>query len=204
VLAADAVILATPNHVTARLLGRRPFGVHAPWAVVNLVLNRLPETDTGAWNNVLYDGQGLGYVDASHQRLGQRLPPGEALDSPVCWTWYRAYARTERGALLAATPESLGRDALADLRRGHPDLPRCVERIETCRWGHGTIIPTPGLQFGETRRSFARPEGRVFLAHTDLGGLPFFEEAQFQGVAAAEAALTRLGVAHESWLGMGS
>ena len=200
-VAADAVILATPNHVTGRLLGRRPFGGHAPWAVVNLVLNRLPETDTGAWNNVLYEGKGLGYIDASHQRLEQRPPPGDALDSPICWTWYRAYERSERGALLAATPESLGREALAELRRGHPELPRCVERIETCRWGHGTLIPVPGLQFGESRRAFASSHGRVLLAHTDLSGLPFFEEAQFQGIAAAEAAMARLGVAQESWLG---
>jgi hypothetical protein len=33
----------------------------------------------------------------------------------------------------------------------------------------------------------------VFYAHSDLSGLPLFEEAQYRGVLAADRALTRLG-----------
>ena len=34
---------------------------------------------------------------------------------------------------------------------------------------------------------------RLFFAHSDLSGLPLFEEAQYRGVAAADAALEVLG-----------
>jgi hypothetical protein len=37
------------------------------------------------------------------------------------------------------------------------------------------------------------PIGAVHFAHSDLSGIPLFEEAQARGVHAAEAALRQLG-----------
>jgi hypothetical protein len=50
---------------------------YAPWLVANLTLSRFPDDRAGAppaWDNVLYDGAGLGYVVATHQQM--RLRPG--------------------------------------------------------------------------------------------------------------------------------
>jgi hypothetical protein len=40
----------------------------------------------------------------------------------------------------------------------------------------------------------------VSLAHSDLSGLPLFEEANFHGVMAAEKTLRTLGLTFTSWL----
>ncbi len=183
----DAVILATPSYVTGRLLGRRPFAVQAPWLVVNLALHKEPLGATDAWNNVAVDSTSVGYVDATHQRLAAAGPPH--------WTWYEPLPAAERAWLLQADYETLVSRALTDLRRMHPDIDACVARADVWRWGHGTVIPAPGTQFGEERRAFQSGlSPRVALAHTDLGGLPFFEEAQHQGVLAAERVCDALGV----------
>jgi hypothetical protein len=69
---------------TARQMARG--FTNAPWLIANLTLSRLPETRAGrstAWDNVLFDSPGLGYVVATHQQL--RLSPGAAVV-----TYYRA------------------------------------------------------------------------------------------------------------------
>jgi hypothetical protein len=47
--------------------------------------------------------------------------------------------------------------------------------------------------FGRGLEGARSPIGRVIPCATDVGGLPLFEEAFATGVAAAEAALARLG-----------
>ena len=47
--------------------------------------------------------------------------------------------------------------------------------------------------FGPERALAAAPRGRLFFGHSDLWGFSLFEEAQYRGVRAAEAALKRLG-----------
>lgn len=188
---ADAVILAVPNHVSGHLLGRKPFAKHAPWLVANVSLDRRPKRSTGAWNNVLYSGLGVGYVDSSHQRV-------EAVSAPV-YSYYRPLPFASRGWLLASDFRRLADAALADLRPAHPDIAECVSRVDIWRWGHGTIVPEPGVMFDGRRDAFAAAAGVVELAHTDMSGLPFFEESQYQGVAAAERVLDRLGDRGERW-----
>ena len=52
------------------------------------------------------------------------------------------------------------------------------------------VRPTPGFLFSEERKRLAsHPAGNIWFANSDLSGISIFEEAQYRGVRAAEAAL---------------
>ena len=63
------------------------------------------------------------------------------------------------------------------------------------RLGHAMIRPTPGFLNSPIRQYVQQGRERLFFAHSDVSGLPLFEEAQFRGVMAADAALQALGAA---------
>lgn len=175
-------------------------GSYAPWLVANLTLDALPADGAGAtlaWDNVLYGGAGLGYVVATHQRL--EMEPG-----PSVLTYYRALADMEPAAarrqLLGASREHWAGAILAELGRAHADLPRLTRRLDVFRHGHAMIRPLPGVITAAGRAALAQGWGRVQFAHADVSGLSLFEEANYQGVRAAEAVLRQLGVRHRSSL----
>ena len=66
--------------------------------------------------------------------------------------------------------------------------------------GHALIRPLPGVIPGAGRASLAQGWGRVQFAPADVSGLSLFEEANYQGVRAAEATLRQLGVRHRTSL----
>lgn len=191
---AEHVVVATPHFIAARIvegLTRRPELTYAPWLVAHL---HVPSPPVGAaWDNVLYDSDALGYVVSTHQSLA--VHPG-----PAVLSWYKPLCAGDpveaRRGLLAATHAELAEAALRDLERAHRDLRRQVTRIDVTRWGHGMVRPTPGLLSGGALDALAAPlaGGRIRFAHSDLSGLALFEEAQDQGVRAAEQVLGALGV----------
>ena len=201
---AERVILAAPIHVAERILVRpadtpgpdlRAF-TSAPWMVANLHLRDRPK-DRGAplaWDNVLYEGAGLGYVCATHQRGLDR--------GPTIFTYYLPLVDeappAARARLLATGRDAWAHVALDDLRRAHRDLLPLVTRLDVMRWGHGMVRPTPGLIWGGERAKAAASVGGVHRAHTDLSGLALFEEALDHGVRAAEEVLVARGVVTES------
>lgn len=203
---ADAVILATPQYVTRRLLKEDPARDarasmrYSPWVVANLHLSERP-TNRGfpyAWDSVIHGSKSLGYVDASHQ-----LDRGGARDT--VWSWYLPITDSDEGAvrakLLAMGWEEWRDAVLADLRRAHPNIDDVATRIDVWRWGHGMIKPTPGLLWGGARAEAAQPIGRLYFAHSDLSGMALFEEAHWQGTRAAEEVLRdALGIQDESLL----
>ena len=196
---AEHVVLAVPSHVAHRLTGGRRgrFGIHAPWVVANLILERDPRVDhpsvqPPAWNNVLYDSPSVGYVSSTHQRFGPQ--------SHTVWSWYRPFPPESRGRILTAGHRALAEMVLGDLGRAHREVRQRTERIDIWRWGHGTLIPAPGLITGDGRHRATEPLGRLHFAHTDLSGLPLFEEAQYRGVVAAQRILDDLGIPHETWV----
>jgi hypothetical protein len=172
---------------------------YAPWVVVNLTLSALPHTRAGsplAWDNVMFDSDSLGYVVATHQ--APRYAPG-----PTVITWYRALHEA------AVTPSHqrrlLDRDywaeaALADLSRPHPEIRELVTRIDVHSHGHAMIRPTPGMVWHSGRAALVRGNERIQFAHADVSGLSLFEEANYQGVRAAEAVSQRMGHRVESAL----
>jgi monoamine oxidase len=201
-IAAQA-ILATPLFVSARLLDSPPPALvdaaqrvrHAPWLVANLQLDAALDDQPGAplsWDNVLYGGEGLGYVDAMHQST---LP----FAGPTVLTAYRALGgnddaelRSQRARLLQDDWRSWTDRIVLDLAVAHPDLPAKLKRADLMRYGHAMAIPAPGVRSGEALRRLAEPAGRIHFAHADLSGYSVFEEALFHGTRAGRMAGGRL------------
>jgi protoporphyrinogen oxidase len=198
-VSAEFVVLAVPAFVARRIL--RPYRDAPPehlsafrysaWLVANLHLSARPKNAgfEPAWDNVLRDSPGLGYVAATHQQLAD--------EGPTIWTYYRPFTgpdlRREREALAALDHRAAAELVLADLGRAHDDLEPLITRLDVWRWGHAMIAPVPGFIWGPARRRALEPHGRVHFAHSDLSGLALFEEAQQRGIAAAEAVMRQAG-----------
>jgi hypothetical protein len=174
---------------------------YAPWLVANLTLSRLPEDRAGAppaWDNVLYEGAGLG--------LRRRHPPADAPGpGATVLTWYRTLRRTRvrkrpRGAARHAA-RGYGRNRSSPNSSGPTrDIRQLTTRLDVFRNGHAMARPVPGLIWGEARRHFAVDGERLRFAHADVSGFSLFEEAQYRGVLAAERTLRRLGLRFSSSL----
>jgi phytoene dehydrogenase-like protein len=187
-LLADHAILALPRFVAARIapelsLPREGFDYGA-WAVANVFLRERPD-ERGfppAWDNVLFDSPSLGYVTATHQR-GRDL-------GPSVWTWYLPFTDADpdegRARLFAAEHGDLAEACVRDLRRAHPNVDACIERIDVWRWGHAMVQPRVGFLGSGARFDAPFVHGTIRLAHSDLSGLALFEEAFFHGVRAAD------------------
>lgn len=201
---ADQVIFAAQQflapHLIAPYRGAPPAHVasfeYGAWMVANLTLRERPEPPRRrdgppfAWDSVLRDSPSLGYVNATHQLCRDHGPTVLTYYHPLC----DASTLAARRRLL-----SLGRDewadvALADLSRAHPDLRDLVTQLDVVRWGHAMVRPKPGFVFGGARARAALPDRGIHFAHTDLSGLPLFEEAFFHGVRAAEEVLVARGL----------
>ena len=210
---APRCIVALPVFVAARVVQNPPAFLAqaaqrlqwAPWAVTNIHLNAPLADRPGAapaWDNVIYGDSnpgGLGYVDASHQKLDPR--PG-----PTVLTYYQALGDVAEARQQLATQgaEHWGRAALAALAGPHPDVLQRATRVQVTRYGHAMSIPVPGVQAflsqiglqappgkrklllnGERQRALPTPAtARLAFAHSDWSGYSVFEEAFTRGHAA--------------------
>ncbi|MDA7419230.1 FAD-dependent oxidoreductase [Xenophilus arseniciresistens] len=197
-------IVALPAFIAARVVEGAPGWLqaaarhisYAPWLVANAHLRAPLQDRPGAapsWDNVVFGTQGLGYVDAGHQRLD---PSPQA----TVLSWYRplgpsrwdgASAREGRQRLFDA-PWTHWRDQmLAELSVPHPDLAEKITRMAITRYGHAMAIPTPGLRAHLPQPEEGRPgrlrAGRLAFAHADWSGYSIFEEAFTRGHLAAQA-----------------
>ena len=186
-------IYALPRFTAPRVIeGYAPAGLDAftysPWMVSNLTVRRLP--DGAAWDNVIADSPSLGYVVATHQDL--RIAPGRSV-----LTYYLPLTAPNPAAARVWMLERQWRDwvslILADLGQAHPDIESLVTRVDVMLWGHAMIRPVPGFVWGEARLGAAARHGAVRFAHSDMGGISVFEEAQYHGVRAAEEVMRELG-----------
>jgi protoporphyrinogen oxidase len=188
---ADQVIFAAPHFSSSYMI--RPYRENPPahvaefqygaWMVANLFLKDRPK-DRGfplAWDNVLYESPALGYVVATHQRGLDRGPTVFTYYYPLC----DADPREARSKLLAAGRDEWADIALTDLSRAHPEIRSLAERIDVMRWGHAMIRPRPEFVWSEARRAASKPYRGIHFAHTDLSGVPLFEEAFYHGIRAA-------------------
>jgi len=169
-------------------------GEYSPWLTANLHLADFPEERHGAplaWDNVLHDSPGLGYIVATHQLI-RRQQRG------TVFTYYRALHDMAPAAgrrLLLETPrETWAEGILAELERVHPDIRRQTTRLDIFRNGHAMRRPTPGSLFNGQREKLAGFRSpRIALAHADLSGFSLFEEAQYRGITAASQLLAAIG-----------
>jgi hypothetical protein len=196
------VVLATPLFVSTRILESPPAALvaaaelvpHAPWVVANLELDAALDDRPGAapsWDNVVYGGASLGYVDAMHQST--RPFPG-----PTVLTAYAALGGNSPAELGANRQRLLGDDwrpwaerFVAELARVHPDLPTKVRRVDLMRYGHAMSVPAPGVRSSAALVALAEQQRRMHFAHADLSAYSVFEEALFHGMRAGRAVATQ-------------
>lgn len=195
---ADFVIFAAPHFLSKYLI--RTYRDDPPahvsefqygaWMVANLFLKDRPR-DRGfvsAWDNVLYESASLGYVVATHQRGLDRGPTIFTYYYPLC----DQDPREARSRLLSAGRDDWADVALTDLGRAHQDIRSLVERLDVMRWGHAMIRPRPGFVWSEARKSASKPHRGIHFAHTDLSGVPLFEEAFYHGLRAADEIIAEI------------
>lgn len=164
---------------------------YAPWLVANVEVSKRPG-GIGiplAWDNVNVEASHLGYVVSTH---GESLVDAKTRSGTVL-TYYDAKVETAsrtlaeaRGALLGASLDGLAAEVFEGLEGMHPGMTENVRSIEFARWGHAMIRPVPGLLFGDGLRVAKDRVGVVQACGTDVGGVPLFEQALCNGVAAAE------------------
>ncbi len=190
---AKQCILAIPQFVTCRLLNdaERSAKVkahlhYAPWMVANLTVSNLEERSGAplSWDNVLYDSQSLGYVEATHEALQAHLPKRNL-------TYYLPLTKgtpaAERIAAQSKTHAQWVEQIVADLKVIHPNIGEALEEVNIMLWGHAMAQPLPGLIHGPLRAELSAPVyNRIHFAHTDLAGASLFEEAFYQGLHAAK------------------
>lgn len=184
---ARAVLLATPRFISRRLLDPRaasPDLTYAPWVVANLTLDEMPPSPgvLPAWDNVVYGGASLGYVNATHQSLS-------AVPRETVITHYETLCGVppaqSREWMLKQTHAQWCERVFDSLAAPHPNLADHVQNIDVWLWGHGMIRPTPGFIWGETRQQLLTQRPPVFHAHSDMSGMSLFEEAYTRGVNTA-------------------
>lgn len=195
----DYAIFAAPRFVAGHIIEALPDAnrvgrddlVYAPWMVANVTLKSLPPSRgvSSAWDNVNYYSHSLGYVVATHQNITTR-------QGATVITHYFPLAdrppREARKKLEIATADEWLRHVVSDLEKMHPHIAEQIESIDLWPWGHGMISPKVGYIWGDTRRRLQESSGNIFFAHSDMSGISNFEEAQYQGVEAANKILERV------------
>ncbi len=193
---AKSAIFAAPQFIAGRVVKKlreappeylRDF-TYAPWLVANVTLKSVPPgPGVGlCWDNVSVASRSLGYINATHQLIP--LTPG-----PTVVTYYRPLDErdplTERREALTKTQAQWAEEVAKDLESMHPSIRREILNIDVWVWGHAMLRPLPGFITGESRKNAARPLDRILFAHSDLSGIPIFEEAHARGTQAALKAL---------------
>ena len=191
---AEFTIFAAPTFLAPYLIDGILFlhdFEYSPWLTANLTLDRLPDSYGGdpTWDNVFMNSPTLGYVDATHQNLRTHV------DRTV-WTFYWALTDgppSQNRQLLLQHDWNYWKEAiLHDLESVHRDIRKCVSRIDIMRMGHAMGRPKVGAIFSPERRILKKRQGHVLFANSDLSGFSIYEEAQYRGVTAADAALQML------------
>lgn len=199
---ARKAVCAMPLHVAARVVqgldqmgfdARRDMPQYAPWLVANFLMKgfppELPEAPL-AWDNVVYQEPGLGYVVSTHQDI-RVAPPKQ--------TVFSAYvALSDRSPLEARKwMQTAGGDELvalasADLKAAYGwKFGLMVERVDITLRGHAMAIPRPGFRSNAGLEALRAADGPIVFAHADLTGFSVFEEAAWWGMEAARKILGR-------------
>lgn len=192
---APHVVFAAPRFVSRHVI--RPWRRDPPphiaafeygsWIVANIVLRDRPVSNGFplCWDNVLYDSPSLGYVVSTHQT--------EKHYGPTVFTYYYPLCgdspRDARQRLLGTGQPEWAEIAVSDLSRAHPGFRELVEKVDVMRWGHAMIRPQPGFIQGQSRQAAQAPYRNIHFAHSDMSGLPLFEEAFYHGNRAAREIL---------------
>jgi hypothetical protein len=193
-------IVATPLRIAARIVQPAPDALrqlaagaaYSAWVVVNAAIPQPLEEShgelPGAWDNVVFGGSALGYVDAGHQALSA----APARTGPSVLTHYRALGSSAEAARhLLQAPWTHWRDAmLQDLAEPHPDLKGKLTEVHVTRYGHAMAVPKPGSAMAVHSGGLAQLAQtgitpKIAYSHSDLAGYSVFEEAYTAGTLVA-------------------
>lgn len=161
---------------------------YSAWLVANLLLERLPPSAQPEvyWDNVIYQAKGLGYIHAAHQSF-------EYLKSDTVFTYYRALTANnpshDRQWLLQTSPQKMRAEVLQDFIAPHPDIEDSLKEIQFYYWAHAMVRPAVGFLNHALFNRQVQILPRMYAAHTDISGMALFEEAQYNGIEAANATL---------------
>lgn len=196
---AKRAICAMPLMVAAQIMPLDSYGfdsashmpAHAPWLVSNFLLDGFPAEDKGvplAWDNVVYQGKGLGYVVSTHQDIRVAAPPQTVFSA------YQALSMQSptqaRQWLQRATPEELFEEAICDLRIAYGyRLNWHARALDITVRGHAMASPAPGFLSNRGLAALRAADDKVLFAHADLSSFSVFEEAAWWGCEAARKIL---------------
>lgn len=191
-------IIAAPQFIVSRLLNdnerrdsvKKDFH-YSPWMVANIVTKELKQKKGAplSWDNVLYESDSLGYIDASHQQL-------QVYKTKRNLTYYLPLCAkdpvTERKQAQNKTHAEWVKLIMDDLKIVHADIEEQTEEINVMLWGHAMIQPLPGFISGTNRIRLAQSvNDNIHFAHTDIAGISIFEEAFYQGLNAAKKVINQ-------------
>jgi hypothetical protein len=142
-----------------------------------------------AWDNVVYRGDGLGYVVSTHQLI--RLSPPQRSVFSAYQALNLDTPDDTRRWLAAAHPDDLRAQAAIDLVPAYGrDLWRHAAALEITVRGHAMATPDVGFLSRPGLLALRDAHGPVLFAHADLSGMSLFEEASYWGVLAANRAIS--------------
>ena len=161
---------------------------YAPWIVGNFLMRGLPAEAAGvplSWDNVLYQGKGLGYVVATHQQIRQ---------GPPAYTSFTTYTALNhdtpaniRRWMLSASPAEIYAQVASELESIYGvQLRSQVLQARLTLRGHAMAVPQPGYLSNPGLLALRNHHSRLHFAHSDLSGFSIFEEASYWGMQAAE------------------
>lgn len=185
-LKAEKVILTTPQYVNKYLVKEKVIFKdlfnYAPWFTATITLSKEFDNQNNpfAWDNVIFEGKGLGYVYNQHQNL-------EQLVSNKVITYYHSLESEnpskDRKTLYEKSAEFWKQIVINDLKIAHPDIENYIDEIVIHKIGHGMISPKPGfIKSVNLKKMNESINEKIYFAHTDLVGVSIFEEAFHQGI----------------------
>ena len=182
----DKIVMATPQFVNGYIFNERKQlskkFTYAPWLLATITLNDLPDDYSRplSWDNVIYKGNGLGYIYDQHQSLRQ-------VQNKKVITYYHAFScdnvAKKRKEIYKQPQDYWKTFVFNDLKKAHPDIEFFAEDVTVHILGHGMISPTVGFMFNPAKQNAAQPvDNKIYFAHSDLSGISIFEEAFHQGI----------------------
>lgn len=189
---ANEVIVATPQFINSRIVNGYTAIFpdtkldYTPWMVANITVESFYENNKGigmCWDNVIYGSTSLGYVNAAHQHLAQHASHKVlTFYYPLC----DSPAPEQRKLAMNRSHEDWVKLILQELKLVHPGIESMIKNIDVWLWGHGMVLPIPGLQKQRAARLVKHSKTfSLHFAHSDLSGVSIFEEAFHQGLNAA-------------------
>lgn len=164
---------------------------HAAWMVSNFVMEGYPLEAPGeplSWDNVVYQGEALGYVVSTHQLLRVARSPRSVFTAYHALSGQAPHAA--RDWLTRASPQALRDMAAVDLVAAYgKDFWRHARQLEITVRGHAMATPVCGYLSNPGLAALRAVDGPVLFAHADLSGYSVFEEASWWGVQAARRIL---------------